>query len=323
MKNIKILTKIINILLDGKVHYFHEIRNYLTFNNINYYINLANKLGLFIISKSNNSYQLLNPFTLLSKYIIINYLKLKTIKLIIIPVINSTNTYFINNLNNINNKCCVCISEYQTKGMGRNGKKWINSFGNSLCLSICWLLKKPLLYNSTISIVISIILANLLQELGIKNIGIKWPNDLYLRNKKLAGILVEKTNINNNHYYVIGIGINLNINNSNNLLHELNNNWINLVDIGVTINRNVLTAKIINSVYYWLIFFEQNGFNYFFNLWKKLDVFINRQVLLYNQFYNNNFICGINRGINQYGGILIETNNVVRAYYTGSLYLGY
>ncbi|MCV2524944.1 MAG: biotin--[acetyl-CoA-carboxylase] synthetase, partial [Candidatus Lightella neohaematopini] len=103
---------------------------------------------------------------------------------------------------------------------------------------------------------------------------------------------------------------------------ELNNNWINLVDTGVTINRNILTARIINSIYYWLIFFEQNGFSYFFNLWKKLDIFINRQVLLYNQFYNNNFIYGINRGINQYGAILIETNNVVRAYYTGSL-LGY
>ncbi|MCV2526317.1 MAG: biotin--[acetyl-CoA-carboxylase] ligase [Candidatus Lightella neohaematopini] len=320
MKNIKTLIKIINILLDGRTHYSYEIRDYLIFNNINYYINLANKLGLFIVNKSNNSYQLLNPFTSLSKNIIINYLKLKTIKLVIIPIINSTNKYFINKLDNINNKCCVCISEYQTMGMGRNGKKWINSFGNSLCLSICWLLKKPLLCN-TISIVISIILANLLKELGIKNIGIKWPNDLYLKNKKLAGILVERTSTNNNYYYIIGIGINLNISNINNLLHALGNNWINLIDIGVTINRNILTAKIINSIYYWLIFFEHNGFSYFFNLWKKLDIFINRQVLLYNQFYNNNFICGINRGINQYGAILIETNNIVRAYYTGSLYL--
>ncbi|MCV2500131.1 MAG: biotin--[acetyl-CoA-carboxylase] ligase [Candidatus Lightella neohaematopini] len=320
MKNIKILKKIIDILLDGKIHYFCEIRNYLIFNNINYYINLANKLGLSIISKSNNSYQLLNSFTLLSKSIIISHLKLKTIKLIIIPIVNSTNKYFINKLNNINSKCCVCISEYQTKGMGRNGKKWINSFGNSLCLSVCWLLKKPLPCN-TIGIVIGIILVNLLKELGIKNIGIKWPNDLYLRNKKLAGILVEKISINNNHYYIIGIGINLNISNINNLLHELNNNWISLIDIGITINRNILTAKIINSIYYWLIFFEQNGFNYFFNLWKKLDIFINHRVLLHSQFYDNNFICGINRGINQHGAILIETNNVIHAYYTGSLYL--
>ncbi|MCV2518855.1 MAG: biotin--[acetyl-CoA-carboxylase] ligase [Candidatus Lightella neohaematopini] len=320
MKNIKILIKLINILLDGKIHYSYEIRNYLILDNINYYIDLARKLGILIISKSNSDYQLLNTFTLLSKNIIINYLKLKTIKLIIIPVINSTNKYFINKLDNINNKCCVCVSEYQTKAVGRNGKKWINSFGNSLCLSICWLLKKPLLC-STIGIVVSIILANLLKNLGIKNIGVKWPNDLYLKNKKLAGILVEKTSTNNNHYYIIGIGINLNISNTGNLLNKLDSNWISLIDTGITINRNILTAKIINSMYYWLIFFEQNGFSYFFNLWKKLDVFINRKVLLYNQFYNNNSIYGINRGINQYGAILIEINNVVRAYYTGSLHL--
>ncbi|MCV2525630.1 MAG: biotin--[acetyl-CoA-carboxylase] ligase, partial [Candidatus Lightella neohaematopini] len=304
---------------DGNIHCYYEIKNCLIFSkNINYYINLANKLGLFIIKKSSNCYQLLNPFTLLSKNTILSYLRLKTIKLIFIPIINSTNKYLINKLSNIHGKYCVCVSEYQTHSIGRNGKKWINSFGNSLCLSICWLLNKPLLFN-TISIVISIILVNLLKKLGIKNVGIKWPNDLYLENKKLAGVLVENIINNNNSYIIIGIGINLSM--SNSLLYRLGGNWINLADAGIFINRNILTAKIINSIYYGLLFFEQNGFNYFFNLWKKLDIFFNCPVLLYNNFYNNNFVYGINRGINQYGAILIETNNVVHAYYSGSLYL--
>ncbi|MCV2528640.1 MAG: biotin--[acetyl-CoA-carboxylase] ligase [Candidatus Lightella neohaematopini] len=320
MNNVNTLIKLISILSDGNVHCYYEIKNYLIFSkNINYYINLANKLGLFIIKKPSNCYQLLNPFTLLNKNIILSYLKLETIKLIVIPIINSTNKYLVNKLSNIYDKCYVCVSEYQTNSIGRNGKKWINSFGNSLCLSICWLLNKPLLFN-TISIVISIILVNLLKKLGIKNIGIKWPNDLYLKNKKLAGILVESIISNNNLYIIIGIGINLNMSN-NSLLYKLGGNWINLIDAGIIINRNILTAKIINSIYYGLLFFERNGFNYFFSLWKKLDIFFNYPVLLCNNFYSNSFIYGINRGINQYGAILIETNNVVHAYYSGSLYL--
>ncbi|MCV2531344.1 MAG: biotin--[acetyl-CoA-carboxylase] ligase [Candidatus Lightella neohaematopini] len=318
MKNIKILIRLINTLSDGKIHYLHEINNYLV-NDIDYYIIFLKKIGLYVTKKLNNCYQLINPFTMLNKNIILSNLGSKIIKLIIIPIIDSTNTYFINKTNNINDKCYICISEYQTNSMGRNGKKWINSFGNSLCLSVRWLLNKPLLFNS-ISIVIGIILANLLKKLGIKNIGIKWPNDLYLNNKKLAGILIEKININNNYYIIIGIGINLNISVSY-ILNKLSNNWINLIDTGIIINRNLLTAEIINSIYYGLIFFEQNGFSYFFSLWKKLDVFFNCPVLLYDQFCNKNYVYGINRGINWYGAILIETNSVIRAYYTGSLYL--
>ncbi|MCR3754959.1 MAG: DNA-binding transcriptional repressor/biotin-[acetyl-CoA-carboxylase] ligase BirA [Candidatus Westeberhardia cardiocondylae] len=168
-------------------------------------------------------------------------------KLIIFQTINSTNQYILEKIN-ILKSGDVCIAEQQTNGRGKYGKIWISSFGKDLCLSIFWKFKKKIKKIINLYIILSLIIKKILYKLGIRNIQIKFPNDLYINNKKFAGILIENYyNITQNTINtVIGIGINVNIkNNSKNYFQK---NWINLQDTGVNINRNILTIHLINAL---------------------------------------------------------------------------
>lgn len=122
--------------------------------------------------------------------------------------IDSTNTYIKNNFSILKNLSWV-TTDIQTKGRGRSSKSWYGD-ENSLLGSI---LIKEELPVELISM-IPLLAAKSLHQVLLKyhqSIEIKWPNDLLIDHKKLAGILVESVVID--HQFkaiVIGFGINLN-----------------------------------------------------------------------------------------------------------------
>jgi BirA family transcriptional regulator, biotin operon repressor / biotin---[acetyl-CoA-carboxylase] ligase len=97
------------------------------------------------------------------------------------------------------------IAEEQTHGRGRQGRSWLGVRGESLMVSI--LLRVPNASRlQTVPIAVGIALRDALAEAsGTPNIGIKWPNDILLEGKKLAGILVESTGDS----LIVGFGINV------------------------------------------------------------------------------------------------------------------
>ena len=106
---------------------------------------------------------------------------------------------------------CVWIAEYQTNGRGQRGNVWESSAGKNLTFS---LLLKPVFLNPTqqftISEVISVGICKYLINKGL-NPKIKWPNDIYINDKKICGILIENSiNGANLSVSVCGIGLNLN-----------------------------------------------------------------------------------------------------------------
>ncbi|MCR3756356.1 MAG: DNA-binding transcriptional repressor/biotin-[acetyl-CoA-carboxylase] ligase BirA [Candidatus Westeberhardia cardiocondylae] len=197
----------------------------------------------------------------LNKKIILNNLFQK--KLIILPIINSTNQYLLDKIQTLQSGY-ACIAEHQTHGRGKYGRKWISSYGKDLCLSLYWHLNKKIKKTEYLSIIVSLITKNILKKLGINEIKIKWPNDLYLHNKKLAGILIEcYNNTKNTTDIIIGIGINVNIKkNIKNYIFQ--KNWINLQETGIKIDRNILAAKLINILRIELQQFEKKYKNFSF-----------------------------------------------------------
>lgn len=107
----------------------------------------------------------------------------------------------------------LLVAERQTAGRGRLGRNWQSSPGGSLTFSL-GLALEPVDW-SGLSLVVGISLAESLDPLA-GTIGLKWPNDVWLRSghkgepeRKLAGILVETANRGDQRYVVIGIGINI------------------------------------------------------------------------------------------------------------------
>lgn len=316
MKDIITTLKIIKMLSNGEFHSLEEFKKILNID----YITITNHIsricdwGLDVFTIHGKGYYLHYPLYLFNELEILEHLPGG--RLSVLSVIDSTNQYLIERINEL--RCGdACIAEYQTKGRGRRGHQWFSSFGSNLCLSIYWYLEKGFKAIIGLSSMISIVMAEILQKQGIKGVRVKWPNDLYLNNRKLAGILVEiYGERRSTAHIVIGVGINLSI--SKNKEHEIHYTGIHLQDVGINVNRNKLVIEVIDKLRKAMKDFERWGLAPFLSSWKMLDNFYNRQVKL---CIGKKEITGINRGINENGALLFEHKGKIKMYLNGELSL--
>jgi len=233
-----------------------------------------------------------------------------------VPVIDSTNQYLLDRIESLQSGD-ACIAEYQQAGRGRRGRQWFSPFGANLYLSMFWRLEQGPAAAVGLSLVIGIVMAEVLRELGAEDVRVKWPNDLYLNDRKLAGILVELTGKTGDAaQIVIGAGINLAMRNV--ATDVINQSWINLQEAGINIDRNALAIRIIKELRKALYLFEDEGLIPFLPRWELLDNFINRQVKL---IIGDKEIHGISRGINEQGGLLLEQDGVIKPWVGGEISL--
>ncbi|WP_343149056.1 biotin--[acetyl-CoA-carboxylase] ligase, partial [Pseudomonas aeruginosa] len=98
-----------------------------------------------------------------------------------------------------------------------------------------------------LSLVIGIVMAEVLRKLGADKVRVKWPNDLYLQDRKLAGILVELTGKTGDAaQIVIGAGINMAMRRVEESV--VNQGWITLQEAGINLDRNSLAAMLIREL---------------------------------------------------------------------------
>ncbi len=120
--------------------------------------------------------------------------------------IDSTNTYLKQNYKNLDNFTFVS-ADFQSAGRGRNNRNWKSEKGENLLFSL--LIKDESLIKEFRSL--SIISAlSVIEAINIKDLSIKWPNDVYYKDDKLVGILLEAVSVNKIECLIIGIGVNVN-----------------------------------------------------------------------------------------------------------------
>ena len=100
----------------------------------------------------------------------------------------------------------------QTQGKGQMNKNWVSNSGENLLMSVVLDCKKyDLKQQFQLSMLVSVACCNLLKKYAGDELSIKWPNDLYWRDRKAGGILIENIIVGNKwDTAVIGIGININ-----------------------------------------------------------------------------------------------------------------
>jgi BirA family biotin operon repressor/biotin-[acetyl-CoA-carboxylase] ligase len=110
------------------------------------------------------------------------------------------------------NHLICCLAEHQTQGRGRFDRKWVSPFGQNIMLSIRALLNKDMSSLGGITLVMSLAVKKALETFGLFSVRCKWPNDIYVGEKKLAGMLVEVYGESHGlTEIVIGIGLNVNM----------------------------------------------------------------------------------------------------------------
>jgi BirA family biotin operon repressor/biotin-[acetyl-CoA-carboxylase] ligase len=101
------------------------------------------------------------------------------------------------------------LAEHQSAGRGRLGRQWRSAVGASLCLSVAMRLPRGLAAAAGLSLAAGVAVAECLRAQGAKAVGLKWPNDLYARDAKLGGLLVELGADRGQSFAVLGLGLNL------------------------------------------------------------------------------------------------------------------
>ncbi|MDU1953867.1 bifunctional biotin--[acetyl-CoA-carboxylase] ligase/biotin operon repressor BirA [Atlantibacter hermannii] len=316
MKDNKIPLMLISLLADGDFHSGEQLGEKLGMSRaaINKHIQTLRDWGVDVFTVPGKGYSLPEPIQLLDEAFIHSQIDKGSVS--VLPVIDSTNQYLLDRLPNLSSGD-ACIAEYQQAGRGRRGRKWFSPFGANLYLSMYWRLEQGPAAAIGLSLVIGIVMAEVLHELGADRVRVKWPNDLYLQDRKLAGILVELIGKTGDAaQIVIGAGINL----AMRRVEEdvVNQGWINLQEAGIKIDRNQLAVRLINELRQALMTFEQEGLASFLNRWEKLDNFIHRPVKL---IIGEKEIAGISRGIDEQGALLLEQHGVIKPWIGGEISL--
>ena len=305
--------KLINILADGEFHSGEELANLfgITRAGINKYIKVLREWGITLSSVQGKGYCLASPIDLLDKTKINNYYGADS-HVEVLPIIDSTNQYLLNNIDRLTTGDS-CVAEFQSKARGRRGRQWFAPFGSNLYFSMYWRLDQGIAAAMGLSLVVGIVMADTLREISNQDIKVKWPNDLYLDDQKLAGILVELAGKTGDcAHVVIGVGVNLMMTNPD--PNIVNQKWANLGKV----DRNLLVAKVAKNLKTKLRDFEQHGLTPFLNDWQRLDNFVNRPVKL---LIGDNVIRGVAKGINEQGALLLEQNGETKAFIGGEISL--
>ena len=303
--------QLLQLLADGEFHSGEQIGQQLA---ISLQVKGLKALGLDIFSVTGKGYRLARPLELLDAA----YLEqLPGAPIHCIAVIDSTNQYMMSRLADWQKGECL-LAECQTSGRGRRGRQWVSPFAGQMIMSLYWRLESGFAAAMGLSLVVGVALAETLQALNYPDVGMKWPNDLYARGEKLAGILVEMSAIAGGSCHVV-VGVGLNLTMPVELGAHIGQPWTSLARLrSEPLQRNLLTATFIQNLRRALESFEQDGLAPFVERWNRLDIYRDKPVQL---TLGEQQISGVVRGINPQGGLVLERNDTLEVYMGGEISL--
>ncbi len=123
--------------------------------------------------------------------------------------IDSTNSYLKDKSELLQRHGLVVIAEMQISGRGRAGRKFTSVIGNNVTFSVVLHPNLPLEEIQIFALLAGVAVARVLENY-VKNIRLKWPNDVLVNEKKICGILLETINIPDHSFPVLIMGIGLN-----------------------------------------------------------------------------------------------------------------
>jgi len=204
----------------------------------------------------------------------------------------------------------LCVSREQTQGKGQFGRHWESQKDNSIIFSIRRNFPQECNLNGLSLVVGLAIVKTLEQECLVEGFKIKWPNDIYFENKKLAGILLENQTQSGNQSVVIGVGINYSIDQS--MMFEIP--WTDLAKITKKLpDIKLLIAGTINNILVMSEYFSVSGFDNFISDWKRYDMLQGKKIKCTNpsDYFNGEVV-----GVTKEGALKIFTKNGVKELYS-------
>ncbi|ASD65768.1 bifunctional biotin--[acetyl-CoA-carboxylase] ligase/biotin operon repressor BirA [Pseudoalteromonas piscicida] len=234
-------------------------------------------------------------------------------------IIDSTNSELMRRLQDKQNMDSghVLVAEMQQAGRGRRGRVWQSPFGANLYYSYYWQFDAGMQAAMGLSIAVGLAVYDALKVLYGISIELKWPNDIYLNQQKLAGILVElEGQVEGPCHLVIGIGLNICMPES--ASKHIDQAWTDLQTHLGQIDKNQLVVQLTHSLSERLAQYKESGLSEMVTEWNSLNVFKGDAVTLSTGQREWRGIC---EGIDMQGGLLLRQDGELRAFYGGEISL--
>jgi BirA family transcriptional regulator, biotin operon repressor / biotin---[acetyl-CoA-carboxylase] ligase len=201
----------------------------------------------------------------------------------------------------------VVIAEQQTRGRGRLGRSWISPPGINLYLSI---VLRPTLapgHTPQITLMAGVALADTVASFLSSPAAIKWPNDILVSGKKVAGILTEASSISERiEFVILGIGVNINFP-LESMPESIRHRATSLLIVtGKPIRREVFLRRLIQDLDRCYGMLEESGFGALAPFWEARFNLRNRRVRVETM---DGVILGIAQRIDRDGALIIERGN--------------
>lgn len=277
---------------------------------------LEAELGLSIHKVRGRGYQLAAPLTLLDPVEIREQAPSCDWPILVFDSIDSTNAEALRAIERGQAAPFLVLAERQTAGRGRRGRKWASPFAENIYYSLVLRIEGGMRQLEGLSLVVGLAVMQALRELGISGAGLKWPNDVLVGQKKIAGILLELVGDPADVCHVVlGVGINVNMQ----ITDEVDQQWTSMrLESGKVFDRNHLVGELGAMLQAYLSRHQVDGFSAIQAEWEQNHLWQGRAVSL---IAGVNHIDGEVLGIDNQGALRLKVGGVEKVFSGGELSL--
>lgn len=317
------VSSLINLLADGRFHSGEVLGRTLGVSRAAVWNNLSGleKFGLEVFAVSGKGYRLATPFAPLEREAILRQLEVDSLPLLceleIFPELDSTNQYLLKAAVDDAPSGSACLAEFQHSGRGRRGRNWVSPYGSNVALSLLWRFHDGTSRLGALSLAVAVALMRCLNELGLGKAGIKWPNDILVDGRKLAGILLDVAGESNGPCHVV-IGVGLNVRLPESAATAIEQAWTDLWQEGIQTERNIVAGRLLHHLLSVVAEYQKSGLEAFRTEWNQWDLTRDRAVTIYR---GDNTVRGVARGIDERGMLLVEHGGELAGYASGEVSL--
>ena len=298
--------KILAVLNDGGFHSGEALGSALGVSRTAVWKQLQKlaTMGLPLESIKGTGYRLAQGFELLAAVDIRAHLSAASPRHIdVFHSLESTNTFAREQAAKRDYAGSVVFAERQTAGRGRRGKEWLSPFGASIYMSVLWDFEQGAQALQGLSLAVGVAVRRALLELGLADVSLKWPNDIYVKGKKLGGILLEMVGDPEGHCSVV-IGIGINVSMPIAIGQNIDQPWTDLdSELLSAVSRNKLAARLIDEIFTLLADFETVGFSAYRDEWESADAFSGLQCAIITP---RETVLGVLSGVDNNGAVRLR-----------------
>lgn len=313
------MLKLLNLLKDGRFHSGQALGEAMGVSRSAVWKqlqHLESELNLVIHKVRGRGYQLAVPLTLLESEVIHEHGRGDHWPLWIHETIDSTNAEALRLIARGESAPFLVLAEQQTAGRGRRGRQWVSPFAENLYYSLVLRVEGGMRQLEGLSLVVGLAVMRTLQVFGLDAAGLKWPNDVLVGERKIAGILLELVGDPADVCHVVlGIGINVNMQSND----RVDQQWTSMKrEVGGSIDRNRLVAQLNQQLQHELARHRRYGFAAFQEEWEQANLWQGRTVSL---IAGSNRIDGVMLGVDGLGALRLEVEGVEKSFSAGELSL--